>query len=427
MKVKYISSACIQVETSDVSILCDPWFTQGIYDGSWFSFPLIDPFDFIDEPDYIYVSHIHPDHYDPGFLHQLFEKFGPKPILIPDFEKNYLFLKGKADGLELTPTRVMHSGNTSFYIEENDMGSISDIDSALIVYDKFLKKSVLNLNDCVFNKPHVKKLQSIINKFSDGLDLVACGYTGAGPYPQTYFDIHNQRETLIEKANNKKQQGFDRYKSFTDLFNARHHLPYAGEYVLGGRNADLNEFRGVSDAFEVTQFDPKAIILKAGGTIDLSSGSVCNKRESCYSHEEISKRIEEISSEKLDYETDFVMDPEKIDFLRLMKKASANAQRKSEIAEEYHFIFSITSDDQVYKRFIFNCSSGDLKEVGADESYSFDEYSEIITDYRLMFGLLTGFYHWNNADVGSAYLTRRHPIDNFNLKVQGFLNFLTVV
>ena len=128
MKVKYISSACIQVETSDVSILCDPWFTQGIYDGSWFSFPLIDPFDFIDEPDYIYVSHIHPDHYDPGFLHQLFEKFGPKPILIPDFEKNYLFLKGKADGLELTPTRVMHSGNTSFYIEENDMGSISDID-----------------------------------------------------------------------------------------------------------------------------------------------------------------------------------------------------------------------------------------------------------------------------------------------------------
>ena len=121
------------------------------------------------------------------------------------------------------------------------------------------------------------------------------------------------------------------------------------------------------------------------------------------------------------------MDPEKIDFLRLMKKASANAQSKSEIAEEYHFIFSITADDQVYKRFIFNCSSGDLKEVGADESYSFDEYSEIITDYRLMFGLLTGFYHWNNADVGSAYLTRRHPIDNFNLKVQGFLNFLTVV
>jgi len=74
MIVKYISSACLQIQTLDIRILTDPWFTQGIYDGAWFSFPYIDPFDFINEPDYIYVSHIHPDHYDPEFIHKIFEK-----------------------------------------------------------------------------------------------------------------------------------------------------------------------------------------------------------------------------------------------------------------------------------------------------------------------------------------------------------------
>ena len=176
MKVQYISSACLQIETSDTSILTDPWFSQGIFVGSWFSFPRIDPFDYIKEPDYIYISHIHPDHYDPDFIHQLFERFGKKPILIPDMEKNYLFYKGKSDGLDLTPIRSFKTGNTSLFIEENDTGSISDIDSALIVHDDLSHQSLLNLNDCVFNRPHAEKLQSIIHGFTDELDIIALGY-----------------------------------------------------------------------------------------------------------------------------------------------------------------------------------------------------------------------------------------------------------
>ena len=59
-------SACIGVRTENVSILCDPWFTEGAFGGSWFHFPwkAIDPED-VGRYDYIYVSHIHPDHYDP--------------------------------------------------------------------------------------------------------------------------------------------------------------------------------------------------------------------------------------------------------------------------------------------------------------------------------------------------------------------------
>ncbi|KAA3619163.1 MAG: MBL fold metallo-hydrolase, partial [Proteobacteria bacterium] len=79
VKVRYIYSACIVVETADVRVVCDPWFTDGIYDGSWFQFPRVeDPVRSIGETDFVYISHIHPDHYDPAFLRRYFEKHGEK-------------------------------------------------------------------------------------------------------------------------------------------------------------------------------------------------------------------------------------------------------------------------------------------------------------------------------------------------------------
>ena len=60
IKVSYIYSACIIIETEDCKILCDPWFTEGIYDGSWFHFPKVDdPVKLIREVDFIYISHTH--------------------------------------------------------------------------------------------------------------------------------------------------------------------------------------------------------------------------------------------------------------------------------------------------------------------------------------------------------------------------------
>jgi UDP-MurNAc hydroxylase len=427
MKVQYISSACLQIETSDTSILTDPWFSQGIFVGSWFSFPRIDPFDYIKEPDYIYISHIHPDHYDPDFIHQLFERFGKKPILIPDMEKNYLFYKGKSDGLDLTPIRSFKTGNTSLFIEENDTGSISDIDSALIVHDDLSHQSLLNLNDCVFNRSHAEKLQSIIHGFTDELDIIALGYTGASPYPQTYYDVDKERELLIQKADEKKQRGFDRYTYFTNFFNAKHHLPFAGEYLLGGSKVELNEFRGVADAFEVKGFDPKALVFHPGGGIDLNSGHTNLERNLGYSAAQISDRLSEISSTQMDYEQDLLIDFNKINFSRLMKTAALNAQKKSEIKSEYSFIFSITENDVIRKKFLFICSSETLNEISVNDQISADTYSEIIIDYRLLFGLITGLYHWDNADIGSAYLTRRKPHDNFDRSVLGFLNFFTAI
>ena len=39
--ITYIYSACILIEIDNFKILCDPWFTEGIYGGSWFQYPKI--------------------------------------------------------------------------------------------------------------------------------------------------------------------------------------------------------------------------------------------------------------------------------------------------------------------------------------------------------------------------------------------------
>ena len=57
------------VETPDLRLLCDPWFTPGAYDGTWYQYPVVAA---IGPVDRIFVSHIHPDHYDPIFLRRYF-------------------------------------------------------------------------------------------------------------------------------------------------------------------------------------------------------------------------------------------------------------------------------------------------------------------------------------------------------------------
>ena len=77
-KVVYKYSACIKIFTDDVIILCDPWFNEAYY-GTWIQQNKTNNIEeFIGDFDIVYISHIHPDHYDPLFI---------KEYLINNMEK----------------------------------------------------------------------------------------------------------------------------------------------------------------------------------------------------------------------------------------------------------------------------------------------------------------------------------------------------
>jgi len=425
ISVRYIYSACVVIETEDARILCDPWFTEGIYDGSWFHFPKVaDPLGSIGDVSHIYISHIHPDHYDPDFLRSYFDEYGEKPLLISDLSPNFLQKKMLADGFGptvLAEGTTLDVGETSLQIMPHKTGSISDIDSALIVRSRDGEGKVhcvVNANDIVFDEGARRELKEV----SGEVDILLCGYTGAGPYPQTYFDFDDP--ALSIEAENKKQAFFERYRQLTECISAKVNLPFAGKYVLGGKLSKLNFFRGVADPVEVLRFDPNAMVLADnGGEISTLNFEPTRQRTEPYALEDIRARVEEIESEKMDYER-LIPETEihQLPLRRLLASAYHKAVSRSEVEDDYYFVLRLNEEFVVL-------NANRKKKPKIDTVTRPDDLptprSEVDIDPRYLFGLLTHVYHWNNAEVGSQFQVRRTP-NVFDRAVQGFLNFLAV-
>ena len=72
--IQYLGHASIHLKTDKTSIVTDPWFSKvGAYESSWFQFPDNTNIDFswIDDLDYVCLSHEHQDHCDIEFLKKL--------------------------------------------------------------------------------------------------------------------------------------------------------------------------------------------------------------------------------------------------------------------------------------------------------------------------------------------------------------------
>ena len=230
----------------------------------------------------------------PGFLKEYFGKFGEKPILIADHVPNVLKGKMPAHGLrESVVSSALIIGDTQLQVLPHRTGAMSDVDSALIVkyFDGNRTHWVVNSNDIVFDESFAKRLK----EESGEIDILFCGYTGAGPYPQTYFDPGDPLLPL--RAEEKKAAFFERNRFLTDIMDARINVPFAGKYVLGGRLVDLNAYRGVADPVEVLCFDRRAhVLVDQGGCVSSNEEKPASDqtRTIGYSENKFQSRVEEL-------------------------------------------------------------------------------------------------------------------------------------
>lgn len=424
IKIRYIYSACIVTITPDISILHDPWFTEGIYDGSWFQFPqVLNPVESVGDVDFIYISHIHPDHYDCKFLKKYFTVYGVKKILIAKHSPNHLAAKMRADGFEATIIdSSIKIGKTEIQIIPHITGSASDIDSACIIkYQSTDSRMhcIVNANDVIFDENMANKLKLA----AGSIDIFLCGYTGAGPYPQTYFDSSDPQ--LVIEAESKKKKFFDRYIAAVNVMDARVNIPFAGKYILGGKLSGLNGVRGVADPTEVLEIDEKAIVLADnGGEINTSNFIASAIRTAKYNNRDLNARLDELKSERMDYERLFLQsEVAQLPLKRLLVLASRNATRKSECYEDYYFCINLPNNQFA----VLNANRNEENCIYFTESSQSlpNPRSQILIDPRYLFGLLTHIYHWDNAEIGSQYITRRTP-NVYKKEVQTFLHNLTV-
>jgi UDP-MurNAc hydroxylase len=412
--VRYIYSACAMFSTPDARVLCDPWITPGIHDGSWFQFPYFDDlYERLGTTDFIYVSHIHQDHYDLKFLRRYLREFPDTRVIIADFDDNFLARKMKIDRIPHEIVRVLTVGDTEIALFPNHQHA-QDIDSAIAV--RHGGHSVVNMNDNVYHQDLVDRVLA----FAPEPTIALLPYTGAGSYPHTFYEVGDK---LVERAAWKKQVGFTRFGEYCEAMKPKAIIPFAGKYVLGGRLHYLNAYRGNPDPIEALTLDPRVVIPVDGGvgTIDTDSLQASEERTEPYDARKMDRYLMSIANRPMDYELTFGhLEVSNVPFPRLLAKAYQTALARGEAGFDYWYCIWLGD-----KWFAMNANINSPEcGVRADVS-GLEHRSEIFIDLRYLYGLLTLTYHWNNAEGGSQYFTRRN-VDEFHREVNDFLNFLHV-
>ena len=423
MKLEYIYSACVLISTEDCKILCDPWFTPGAFGGTWFHFPYkkTEPKD-IGFCDYVYVSHIHTDHYDHIWLKDYLKVFPKSKVIIADWSRiNPLSLKMKRDNIKNVEVTNIDHKNTNITLFPHDNGSPSDIDSALIVTTS--KGQVVNMNDCIWDRNFYEKINNFSNDINKNhaFKVGLFSYTGAGAYPHTYW---YGKDELKEKSEIQKNKLLEHYKSKTNILKCDMNIPFAGQFLLGGESSKYNEFRGICDATEVYKFDSKACVLEEykEGFVDLNIGSAVGVRKNKFDNLLIKERIKEISLFKPDFEKKISSSlASEIRIKTLVEIAFKKAFKRLNSKIDYCYYLNIEN-----KEFY----TLDLKKGLITEGIIKIKDLEVITheiyiQRNLLISLLLGIEHWDNAEKGSMYMSLRNP-DKFIRKAQSFLHFFCI-
>src|SRR3954470_22112175 len=99
MRITFCGHVGYFFETRAGSVLCDPWFTPA-YFGAWFPFPRNDRLETsaFASADYLYISHLHRDHFDPEWLAAHVNRSAR--VLLPDSPVPFLERELRALGFE---------------------------------------------------------------------------------------------------------------------------------------------------------------------------------------------------------------------------------------------------------------------------------------------------------------------------------------
>ncbi|KAB7752854.1 Rieske 2Fe-2S domain-containing protein [Mycolicibacterium mucogenicum] len=225
MQVTSVGHAGFRIDTAAGSILCDPWVNPA-YFASWFPFPDNSQLDWdtLGDCDYLYVSHLHKDHFDPEHLRAHVNKNAT--VLLPDYPVPDLRRELEALGFHTffeTTDSVKHrvsgpKGDLDVMIIALRAPADGPIgDSGLVVSDG--ETVAFNMNDA---RPI--DLDMVATEFGD-VDVHMLQYSGAIWYPMVYDMPTRAKEAF---GTQKRQRQMDRCRQYIAQVGATWVVPSAG-------------------------------------------------------------------------------------------------------------------------------------------------------------------------------------------------------
>ncbi|WP_020577501.1 MBL fold metallo-hydrolase [Actinopolymorpha alba] len=238
-KVTSLGHAGFFIEASGSTILCDPWVNPA-YFASWFPFPDNSDLDWeaYRNPDYLYISHLHRDHYDPEFLRAGVSR--DTTVLLPDYKTRDLEKTLREIGFRhfvVMPNSesVTLDGNLRVMIVALVSPSDGPIgDSALALSDGQVR--ILNQNDA-------KPVELDALRAFGPYDVHFLQFSGANWWPLVY-DLTEPAKVAF--GTSKRANGLARAYRYVEEVDARYVVPSAGPAAF--LDQDLMQYNDIDNS-----------------------------------------------------------------------------------------------------------------------------------------------------------------------------------
>ncbi|MDP3734125.1 MAG: MBL fold metallo-hydrolase [Nanoarchaeota archaeon] len=273
----FIGHAGFMLEYNNLKLLCDPWVSDsGAFLHSWHQFP---PNDFIDktklyDADYLYVSHMHCDHFDKEFL-RIFPK-EKVTLIIADFLSDTFYHELTKLGFPRIITLQdweKYTLGENFSVMMFKDQSLYKIDSLVLI--DIAGKKILNKNDCHLSEVYFEKFRE------QKIDLLLAQFSGAMWYPAVY-DYDDIRKNIFSAK--IKKNLLDSFVALANGVAAKNIIHYAGppcfleEQFFKFNFQEQGIFHDQQDVFQriQEQINGKLHLLHPSDTIKLTQDGTVN-------------------------------------------------------------------------------------------------------------------------------------------------------
>lgn len=204
-RVEVVGHATLRIHSGGRMLLTDPWMVDPIAGNSGFHFPplVCDPSVVARQTDAIYISHVHPDHFNPPTL-ALFSK--DTPVYIANYRRKEFCAEIRRLGfpvIEVPFQQPVPVDGTDFKITiiEHDYEETAAYDSSLVIQAP--EFTVFDNNDCFL---HRDKYAWIGDHFD--IDYAFLGYSPASFFPICFELDPEEKARLLAEAAERRYHDF---------------------------------------------------------------------------------------------------------------------------------------------------------------------------------------------------------------------------
>jgi UDP-MurNAc hydroxylase len=425
MKITHYSNSFISVRSQGEHFVCDPWMGKA-NTGGWQSFPEY-PVDqlarHLSDARWIYLSHLHDDHFHPPTLKTL--GLLDREFVIKRFQAPVIRERLKKMGVkrihEIDPFTLNRFGPFEAAIFPQMTSNSSgledgvnyDLDTSIVF--KADGSVFFNQVDNPLSTLDVTKVRDWINEQLGPVDIACLMSGAASEYPQLFLGIDQagEKQRIVESSLGK-------LATWLQLLAPKYYFPAGGTYLIPGRlsafgrNIAQPNFQEICEIIKQFDLHVQPLALEGGYSVDLSAGDpqLLNDPEVIPIETEMQAAIRMHSADCYDYEV--VAAPPFVRIVELLDSARENWSKKVQGAE-LGIVQSIGFE--VYSELAVRDGMPDRERwLG---SYKLFESSDkktgdliIHIDQRALFGCLTRRFVWNGV-LGALCLYERIPNRHF--------------